>query len=301
MNKHYLQFKGYLFSTLLLLFMTSVVLAAGGGGGGGVSGLPSSNAPSFDPAEKYEEGIKFLQAEEYKKATQSFKKVLSVVKKHAPANYLLGLSYIGLEKYKKAKKPLEKAIKYDPKLIAARGYLGLVYHKINKPDKAQKQRTELLEFQKQCGECENKKKIIDALARIDSSDKVSILHYSPNHTLGDLLYVQAIAFINKGEYSIALDRLQKASMVFGPHPDILTYQGFANRKMGDLDQSIYYYKMALTIAPEHKGANEYLGEYYVLTGDMQQARNQLAKLDKICEFSCEEFQELNRWIINVTP
>jgi tetratricopeptide (TPR) repeat protein len=301
MNKRYLKFKCCLFSTLLLMGMASIVTAAGSGGGGGVSGLPSTNVPSFDPAEKYDEGVKFLQAEEYKKATKSFKKVLTVVKKHGPANYFLGLSYIGLEKYKKAKKPLEKAIKYEPKLISARGYLGMIYLKIKKPEKAQMQRTELIKLQTHCGECENKKKILDALNRIDSSEKISVLQNKSDHTLGDLLYVQAVAFINQGDYTAALDKLQQASMVFGPHPDILTYQGFANRKLGKLDQSIYYYKMALTIAPDHKGANEYLGEYYVLKGDMQQARNQLAKLDKICEFSCEEYQELQRWIIKATP
>lgn len=301
MNKKYFKLKGSLLSIILLLCMPSVVFAEGGGGGGGVSGLPSTNAPSFDPAEKYDEGVKFLQAQEYKKASQSFKKVLSVVRKHGPANYFLGLSYIGLEKYKKAKKPLENAVKYEPKLIAARGYLGMVYHKINKPKKAHKQRNELIQLQKECGECDNKKKILDALTRIDSSENVSLLQKTPNHTLGDLLYVKAIALINQGKYTAALDKLQQASMVFGPHPDILTYQGFANRKLGNLDQGVYYYKMALTIAPDHKGANEYLGEYYVETGDMQKARNQLAKLDKICEFSCEEFQELERWIINATP
>jgi tetratricopeptide (TPR) repeat protein len=300
MNKHDFKFKGSLLSTFLLLCMTSIVFAAGGGGSAG-TGLPSANVPAFDPAEKYDEGIKFLEAEEYKKASHSFKKVLTVVKKHAPANYFLGLSYIGLKKYKKAKKPLEKAIKYEPKLLAARGYLGMVYHKINKPKKALAQRNELLDLQKQCGECENKLKILDALNRIDSSEKVTVSQAGSNQKIGDLLYVQAVAFINQGKYTTALDKLQQASMIFGPHPDILTYQGFANRKLGNLDQGIYYYKMALAIAPEHKGANEYLGEYYVETGDMQKAKNQLAKLDKICKFSCEEYQELERWIINAAP
>jgi tetratricopeptide (TPR) repeat protein len=299
MSKHDFKLKVSLFSALLLICMTSVSFAAGGGGS--VSGSPSANIPSYDPAEKFDEGVKYLQAEEYKKASHSFKKVLAVVKKHAPANYFLGLSYIGLEKYKKAKKPLEKAIKYQPELVEARGYLGFVYLKTNKPKKAQKQRNALIELQKSCGECANKEKIIKALSRIDSSEKVTVSPDRSNHKVGDLLYVQAVAFINQGKYTTALDNLQQASMVFGPHPDILTYQGFANRKLGKLDQGIYYYKMALAIAPDPKGANEYLGEYFVETGDMQKAKSQLAKLDKICKFSCEEDQELERWIINATP
>jgi tetratricopeptide (TPR) repeat protein len=288
------------FISIILVCMTSVVMASGGGGGGGVSGLPSSNLPSFDPAEKFDEGMKYLQAKEYKKASRSFKKVLSVVKKHAPANYFLGLSYIGLEKYKKAIKPLEKAIKYEPKLIAARGYLGMSYLKMKKNEKANKQRDELKNIQSQCGECDNKQKIIDALTQIDSHDKVGYLENirpESSHSKGDLLYLEAVANINRGEYSTALNKLQRASLVFGPHPEILTYQGFANRKLGNLKQSLYYYQMALIVAPEHKGANEYLGEYYVVIGDMHRANNQLAKLDEICDFSCEEAQELKRWIL----
>jgi len=53
---------------------------------------------------------------------------------------------------------------------------------------------------------------------------------------------------------------------------------------------------ALAIDPDHKGANEYLGELYVETGRMELARKHLATLDKICTFGCEEYDDLKATI-----
>ncbi len=53
-----------------------------------------------------------------------------------------------------------------------------------------------------------------------------------------------------------------------------------------------YYDQALTIDPKHKGANEYLGELYLKLGQLEKAEAQLARLDDICTFGCEEYDEL---------
>ena len=56
------------------------------------------------------------------------------------------------------------------------------------------------------------------------------------------------------------------------------------------------YKKALAIDPDHRGANEYLGELYLQTGDLAKARVRLDKLDGICFFGCEEYDDLKRAI-----
>ena len=53
-----------------------------------------------------------------------------------------------------------------------------------------------------------------------------------------------------------------------------------------------YYKKVLAMKPDHRGANEYLGELYLKEGKLDLAKQQLAKLDKICTFGCEEFDDL---------
>ncbi|MEM9575138.1 MAG: tetratricopeptide repeat protein, partial [Pseudomonadota bacterium] len=83
---------------------------------------------------------------------------------------------------------------------------------------------------------------------------------------------------------------------FGPHPDVLTYIGFANRKMKRFDVAENYYQRALTVAPNHLGAIEYYGELKVERGDLQGAKAHLARLEKLCQFGCYEAEELRRWI-----
>ena len=77
---------------------------------------------------------------------------------------------------------------------------------------------------------------------------------------------------------------------------MLTYQGYVWRKKGDWARAEGYYRQALAIAPNHKGATEYYGELKVERGDMAGARTLLAKLDRTCAYGCAEAEELRRWI-----
>jgi Flp pilus assembly protein TadD len=90
--------------------------------------------------------------------------------------------------------------------------------------------------------------------------------------------------------------LDKAEEAFGPHPDILTYKGYAWRKLGRLDKAESYYRQALALVPGHRGATEYYGELKVIRGDMAGARAMLAKLDAQCAYGCVEAEDLRRWI-----
>ncbi|MEO8115177.1 MAG: tetratricopeptide repeat protein, partial [Phenylobacterium sp.] len=68
------------------------------------------------------------------------------------------------------------------------------------------------------------------------------------------------------------------------------------RKKGDYARAESYYRQALAIAPEHRGATEYYGELKVERGDLAGARVLLAKLDRVCAYGCAEAEELRRWI-----
>jgi len=69
---------------------------------------------------------------------------------------------------------------------------------------------------------------------------------------------------------------------------------YSVRKGPNPDMSLVFkeYNAALTIDPKHKGAHEYLGEAYLMVGNVEKAREHLAQLDKICFFGCSEFTEL---------
>ena len=113
---------------------------------------------------------------------------------------------------------------------------------------------------------------------------------------GDAAYVQAVSLINERRYDEALASLDAAAATFGPHPDILTYQGYTWRKKGDYARAEGYYRQALAIDPRHIGATEYYGELKVARGDIAGARLMLARLDHLCAYGCADAEELRRWI-----
>jgi hypothetical protein len=70
------------------------------------------------------------------------------------------------------------------------------------------------------------------------------------------------------------------------------------RKGPNPDMSLVFrhYNEALRIDPKHRGANEYLGEAYLMVNNLPKAKEQLATLDKLCVLSCREYSELKKSI-----
>jgi Tfp pilus assembly protein PilF len=62
----------------------------------------------------------------------------------------------------------------------------------------------------------------------------------------------------------------------------------------DMDAVFKHYGEALRIDPKHRGAHEYIGEAYLMVGNVAKAKEHLAALDKICVFSCEEYRDLKK-------
>jgi len=70
--------------------------------------------------------------------------------------------------------------------------------------------------------------------------------------------------------------------------------GYAERQRGNLAAAFPHYERALALDPKHRGAHEYIGEAYLLDGNLPKAEEHLAKLDKLCRFSCAEYRDLKR-------
>lgn len=103
------------------------------------------------------------------------------------------------------------------------------------------------------------------------------------------------AAIKAKNYDSALAQLKPIAAT-SSHPDVLSLMGFALRKTGDRAQSMVFYRRALEADPTHKGALEYQGELFVELGQLDQAKANLAKLDKLCWFKCEEEEDLKEAI-----
>jgi len=73
---------------------------------------------------------------------------------------------------------------------------------------------------------------------------------------------------------------------------------YSIRKGENPDMSLVFkhYNEALRIDPKHRGAHEYIGEAYLMIGNVAKAKEHLGQLDKICFFSCSEFNDLKKAI-----
>jgi Flp pilus assembly protein TadD len=90
----------------------------------------------------------------------------------------------------------------------------------------------------------------------------------------------------------AIALLKKAEARDPANAEIENQLGFAERNRGDLDAAFKYYERALALDPKHRGAHEYVGEAYLMTGNLAKAEEHLAVLKKLCFFPCEEYTEL---------
>ena len=95
------------------------------------------------------------------------------------------------------------------------------------------------------------------------------------------------------KYSQALSEL---NAIEEKDADVFNLIGFSNRKLKNYAEALLYYHKALELEPEHKGANEYLGELYLETGKLDLAKERLAVLDDACFFPCSEYKTLKRAI-----
>ncbi len=64
----------------------------------------------------------------------------------------------------------------------------------------------------------------------------------------------------------------------------------------NMDLVFRHYNEALRIDPKHLGAHEYLGEAYLMQGNVAKAREHLAQLDRLCFLGCEEHTMLKKAI-----
>jgi tetratricopeptide (TPR) repeat protein len=85
------------------------------------------------------------------------------------------------------------------------------------------------------------------------------------------------------------------------HADVYNLMGFSLRKTGDYQQAYTFYRKALDFDPDHKGALEYLGELYVETGQIEKAKENVVRLQRLCPSGCEELADLEKAIGTTGP
>jgi tetratricopeptide (TPR) repeat protein len=281
-----------------------VSIAAGGGGGGGFA-PGSGGGPDLNKI--FREGTELLADGDCKKAERKFRTILKAVARNPEANYLRRVALQCQGNHKAAARYLKKAARYDEEMYAAYEKLGISYRALGNEKDAQHQLLELEALIRACVE-KCPVKLLEAHASLASaiggsdSDANDSAPKEPQSLLFDEVaepraaYLGAVQLINSERFEDAIKELRQLTRTIGPHPDVLNYLGYANRRLRLFDRAQAYYEQALAIDPLHRGANEYLGEMWVELGRLDEARRNLVNLDQACPFGCAEYEDLKRVI-----
>jgi tetratricopeptide (TPR) repeat protein len=107
---------------------------------------------------------------------------------------------------------------------------------------------------------------------------------------------QARAAIGKQDWTGAQKILRDAVARNPQDADAHNLYAYSIRKGANpsMDLVFRHYNEALRIDPKHRAAHEYLGEAYLMTGNLPKAKEHLAQLDNLCTFGCEEYTKLKK-------
>jgi Flp pilus assembly protein TadD len=100
----------------------------------------------------------------------------------------------------------------------------------------------------------------------------------------------------KTDWVEAVRLFKRAEMRHPDHADLQNILGYSYRNLQQYELAFKHYRRALELDPRHRGAHEYIGETYLMTGDLAGAQRHLVALKEICLLPCEELKDLERAI-----
>jgi tetratricopeptide (TPR) repeat protein len=105
-------------------------------------------------------------------------------------------------------------------------------------------------------------------------------------------YRAGVAAIGDKRWADAVQALDRYVARNYRDPDGHNWLAYAHRNAGRFDEAFKQYKLALNLDPKHLGAHEYIGEAYVMTGQIAEARKHLDRLGALCGKQCEQYRDL---------
>ena len=112
----------------------------------------------------------------------------------------------------------------------------------------------------------------------------------------NLDYQAGLEAIKSSDWKKAIANLNVALVAEPTNADLENWLGYAYRHEGRYNDALEHYRAALHLNPKHRGAHEYIGETYLLTGNKAKAREHLATIEKICGKKCDEYLDLQKAI-----
>ncbi|HEX6157638.1 MAG TPA: tetratricopeptide repeat protein [Burkholderiales bacterium] len=114
----------------------------------------------------------------------------------------------------------------------------------------------------------------------------------------DPVMEKVAAATSRKDWAGAAGVLKQALSADPNNADYHNLYAYSLRKGASPDMNLVFkhYNEALRLDPKHKGAHEYIGEAYLMVGNVGKAKEHLGQLDKLCFFSCSEYTDLKKSI-----
>jgi Tfp pilus assembly protein PilF len=114
----------------------------------------------------------------------------------------------------------------------------------------------------------------------------------------DPVMEKAAAATKRQDWAGAADVLKSGLATDPNNANYHNLYAYALRKGTNPDMNLVFkhYNEALRIDPKHRGAHEYIGEAYLMVGNVTKAKEHLSALDKLCFFPCVEYTDLKNAI-----
>ncbi|HEX6415587.1 MAG TPA: hypothetical protein VFZ94_21290, partial [Burkholderiales bacterium] len=104
----------------------------------------------------------------------------------------------------------------------------------------------------------------------------------------DPVIEKATAATKRQDWASAADVLKGGLATDPNNASYHNLYAYSLRKSANPDMNLVFkhYNEALRIDPKHRGAHEYIGEAYLMVGNLPKAKEHLSALDKLCFFPC---------------
>jgi Flp pilus assembly protein TadD len=118
----------------------------------------------------------------------------------------------------------------------------------------------------------------------------------PDLATRDEDYAAGKRAVENKDWGEAARRFQRAELRNPDNADLQNILGFSYRNLKQYELAFKHYRRAIELDPRHRGAHEYIGEAYLMIGDLPGAEKHLVALKAICLLPCEELTDLERAI-----
>ena len=116
----------------------------------------------------------------------------------------------------------------------------------------------------------------------------------PDLAKRDADYAAGVAAVKAKNFPEAVAKLKIAERRNPDSADLHNFLGYSYRNLKQFDLAFTNYKRSLALDPRHRGAHEYIGEAYLMVGDLPSAEQHVAALKGICLLGCEELADLEK-------